>query len=115
MLFPLRQSNITGQNQAVPFPGGQTSFQIPRDFFLDSLMIEISGTVSTAAATASADGILGVVKNIQLQIADGSSNRVHTNVSGVSAIQKAFLLTGSIDQSTLNAFEIGTGTGTFVI
>jgi hypothetical protein len=116
MLFPLRQSQITGQQGASGIPlGGSVQFQITRDFFLDSLMIEISGTVTGAAATASADGILALVKNIQLQIADGSSNRTQTNVSGVSAIQKGFLLTGSIDQATLNAFLIGAGTGTFLI
>lgn len=106
MLFPLRQSNITGQQGASGIPlGGSVQFQITRDFFLDSLMIEVSGTVSTAStANQAADGLLGLVKNIQLQIADGQSNRTQTNVSGISAIQKGFTLCGAIDQATLNTF-----------
>jgi hypothetical protein len=111
MLFPLRQQvldPITG----IPL-GGTASFEVTRDFFLDSLVVEISGTVTGTTATAAADGILGLLKNITFNVADGASNRQQTNVSGVSAIQKGFLLTGSIDQSTLNGFLIGTGTGTF--
>jgi len=113
MLFPLRKqiSNILTGNAL----GSQISFPITRDFFLDSIILEISGTVTTAAATAGPDGILGLVQNLTLQIADGASNRNQTQVSGPSAIQKSFTLTGAIDQATLNAHLIGMGTGTFLI
>jgi hypothetical protein len=116
MLFPLRQQQALPVGQATGIPlGGQAVFNLTRDFFLDSLMLEVSGTVTTPATTASADGILGLVKNVQLQIADGSSNRTQTNASGLSLIQKGFQLTGAIDQSTLTAMLVGTGNGSFLL
>lgn len=113
MLFPLRQQ-VIDPITAIPL-GGNAKFEITRDFFLDSLILEISGTVTTAADAIAADGILGLVKNITLNVADGASNRAQTNVSGVSAVQKGFTLTGSIDQATLNGYLIGAGTGAFLL
>lgn len=116
MLFPLRQQ-ILAPVTGIAL-GGNTSFQITRDFFLDSIILEISGTITATAATVNADGLIGLVKNLQLAIADGSSNRNQTSVSGVSAVQKGFLMTGAIDQSTLNcilAANAGVATGAFLV
>jgi hypothetical protein len=113
MLFPLRQQILAASTGNAL--GSTVNFGITRDFFLDSLVVEISGTVTGAAATIGPDTMLGLVQNLTLQIADGSSNRNHTQVMGPTAIQKAFTLTGAIDQSTLNGFLIGGGVGTFLL
>jgi hypothetical protein len=105
MLFPLRQQ-ILPPVTGIPL-GGSAQFAITRDFFLDSLIVEVTGVITTGAATAGPDGMLGIVRNLQLAISDGSSNRNQTSVSGVSAVQKGFLTTGSIDQGTLNTQLIG--------
>lgn len=113
MLFPKRQS--ISRVYAGNALASQIQFEITRDFFLESVYLEISGTVTAAPQTASADGILGLVKRLQLGTADGASNRNQTDVSGVSAIQRSFYSVKGMDQSTLNAYLIGPGTGTFVI
>jgi hypothetical protein len=107
MLFPLRQQ-ILAPVLGVAL-GGAAVFNITRDFFLDSLIVEVTGVITGSAATAGPDGMLGLVRNLNLSISDGSSNRNQTNVSGVSAVQKGFLATGSIDQGTLNTQLIGMG------
>lgn len=95
--------------------GASVSWEITRDFFLDNVIVELSGTVSTAAATPTADGILGLAKRLQLSIADGATNRNQTDASGVGLIQSAFNDLAGIDQGTLNTFLRGNVTGSFLI
>lgn len=102
MLFPKRQSwlnNYTGTASL----SNSISFSITRDFFLDSLMLFIPITASVTASTLTAGGLWNVVKTIQLQVADGQSNRLQTNISGFGALRYAGKVLNGLDYQTLSA------------
>lgn len=103
MLFPKRQSLIqqyTG-NAAL---GAQITFNIPRTFFLDSLILRVPVTVASTATSpfvATSNALWAAVANIQLQISDGSQNRLQTNASGAATIKMAGNILNGLDIATL--------------
>lgn len=118
-LFPLRQQTLQ-QYSGTATTGNSINFPLTRDFFLDSLFINIpvtlGGTYGTAA-TFSTMGLVDIVQRVQLQIADGSSNRSQTDASGGALVRRAATICSGLDTgtltalgATLNALET-TGTG----
>jgi hypothetical protein len=102
MLFPKRQSYVNNFQGTVAL-GSSINLEITRDFFLDSLMIFIPITVTVTPGDLTAGGLWNVVKNIQLLVADGQSNRQQTNVSGFGALRYAGKVLSGLDRQTLSA------------
>jgi hypothetical protein len=119
MLFPVRQQTLQ-QFTGNAVLGGTITFALTRDFFLDSLFINIpitvGGTFGTAA-TWSTMGLVDLVQRVQLQISDGSSNRNQTDASGGALVRRAATILSGLNigtltslGATLNKLE-GNGTG----
>lgn len=99
MLFPRReqlQTNYTGTAAL----GGSIQFQITRQFFLDSLLlivpVQVGGTI-TSALTYNTAGLANIVKRVQLNVADGTSNRMQTDCSGYGLIRRAARVLSGLD------------------
>jgi hypothetical protein len=119
MLFPLRQTTVS-QYTGTAALGSQITFGITRDFFLDSLIlnvpITVGGTFGTAASWSTM-GLADIVQRIQLQISDGSRNANQTDATGGGLVRRAATILSGLDVgtlaglgATLNKLE-ATGTG----
>lgn len=102
MLFPLRQNYVNNFSGTAALAGTQT-IEITRDFFLDSLMLFVPITTTLTVADLTAGGLLNVVKRLQLQVADGQSNRLTVDVSGYGALRYAGQVLNGLDAQTLGA------------
>jgi hypothetical protein len=98
MIFAKRQ-NYLAQKTGVTLGSTQT-FDIPRDFHIDNMFLKVRYTSSASIATATTDGFLGLVKNIQLVINDGARTRTVVNSSGRGLIELGMHLTGNLDRNT---------------
>jgi hypothetical protein len=104
-LFPIRQQTLT-QFTGTAALGQTISFSVTRDFFLDSLFVVVPVTVAgtiTSALTYSTMGLTQLVNRVQLQIADGSSNRNQTDSSGPALIRRAARVLNGLDVQTLSS------------
>ena len=129
-LFPSRQVTITSYQGTAGF-GNAINFNLPRTFFGDSALLVIPITIATpdASATFSTPGLINAVKNVNLQISDGTSNRSQTYASGWGLLRKGIRVLDQLDNQTLvstgsgllyqqsidAASKIGTGTFNIVI
>ena len=98
MLFPLRQTTDTLAGSA-PVVNGSFSFQITREFFLDSLLLKIPVTCSVpgAAPQLKGMGLIDLIKNVNLTISDGSNNRAVVNASGGALVRRASTILNGLD------------------
>jgi hypothetical protein len=114
MLYPKRVSvlpPITGLTL-----GASAQIPITREFYLDSIMLEFTINVGTAAATLSFDGLAALIKRIQFSIADGQSNRNVIDASGGRLLKYGWQVRGGLDYSTLYALTTSANaSGTYVI
>ena len=104
-LFPIRQQTLT-QYTGTAALGNGINFSVTRDFFLDSLFLVVPITVggtSTGQAVYNTMGLVNAVKRVQLQIADGSSNRNQTDASGGALVRRAARVLNGLDVQTLTA------------
>lgn len=78
---------------------------ITRDFYIDAIWVFLTFTSTGAIATATADGLLNLLKRVTLQISDGSENRNCVDMSGRALIELAAMYTGALERN--NALALG--------
>lgn len=99
MLFPKTQDYLAPVQMNAAL-GGSCRFEITRELPIEAMLLVLTVTVATGAATPVADGLLGLVKNIQLNAPDGARNRQVLNASGPALIEYGYHLTGCIERNT---------------
>jgi hypothetical protein len=106
MWYPKRQQLITNFQGTVGL-GNTVSFDITRDFFLDSLLVFQPITITSAtAADLTPEGLWNAIKQILLPVADGQSNRIQTNVSGPGALRYYGKVGNALDYKTIQASTV---------
>lgn len=98
MLFQKRQDFIAQRTGLVV--GQAFTQEITREFHIESIFIRLTAVVNGAIATATADGLLGLLKRVQFQISDGSKTRNVIDCSGRALIERAYLDIGVLDRNT---------------
>lgn len=107
MLFPLRRDFTASQSASL---GSTLQFKLTREFWMEKMFVVVDVVTSGAIATSTADGLLGLVKNITLNVADGASNRDVVNISGRGLIEMAAMEVGNLDRGTLDAKDATSAT-----
>jgi hypothetical protein len=102
MQFPVRKQYLS-QFTGTAALGNQITFNLTRDFFLSSLILNIpitvAGTFGTAASWSTM-GLFDLITRVQLQIADGASNRNQTDATGGALLRRAARLLSGLDSTT---------------
>lgn len=113
MLFQKRQdvSNPKTGNAL----GSSLNFEVSREFHIESIILQLSGTITAGAATMNTDGLAKLLKNVNVEVADGVTTRQPVNGSGSMLLENAVQQIGSLDADTAAALAITTGTGAFSI
>lgn len=109
MLYPVRLKTDQYAGSA-PNLSSQFSFAITREFFLSSMFIVIPFTVAgtiSAALTWQTMGLIELIKRVQLNIADGSTNRNQTDATGGALVRRAARILSGLD------IQLGSLQGTF--
>lgn len=91
--------------------GAQTTFQITREFHLESLWLRVDVTPSAAMATANADALQAIVNRVQLQISDGARTRNVIDCSGPGLLEYAFEINSGWDRNTSTNFGTNPASG----
>lgn len=112
MLFPKR-TDYTKTISSITLGSTQT-FELTREFAIESLVLKIVVTTSAVMATANADGLARLLKRVQLQIADGSRTRNVVDVEGPSLLEYHRHAVGAVDSSTATAY-VANGTTTYTL
>lgn len=111
MLFPTRIKTDLYAGSSAPALSSQFVFSLTREFFLSSLMVVIPVTVTASGSptqsTYTTMGLVDLITRVQLNIADGSTNRNQTDASGGALVRRAARILSGLDQ------QIGTQNGTF--
>lgn len=109
MLYPVRLKTDLYPG-AAPSLSNSFSFSITREFFLSSMYIVIPFTVAgtiTSALTWQTMGLVELIKRVQLNIADGSTNRNQTDATGGALVRRAARIVSGLD------IQLGPLAGTF--
>lgn len=88
--------------------GRTVQFEIPRDFPVEAIFIRARVTQTGAIATASADGLLGIIKNIQLKISDGADSRNPVDCSGRLLLERHLQISGNLSTDVADAKDATT-------
>lgn len=111
-LFPKRQDYLAPlTTQAL---GSQQRIEITREFDIAGILIFLNFTSTGAIATATADGLLGLLKKITLQVADGATTRNVVDLSGRGLLEYHLQTGNNWDVSTTTAYN-ATAAGTYQI
>lgn len=105
MLFP-RREKVVQQFTGTAALSQSIAFGITREFFLDSLLlvvpITVGGTISSAL-TYTPGGLVSLIKRVQLNVSDGTSNRNQTDATGFGLVRRAARVMSGLDINTLAA------------
>jgi hypothetical protein len=100
MLFP-RRDLVVAQYTGTAALGSSISFSIVRQFFLDSLLVVVPVQIVTPSGTTyTTGGLASIVKRIQLNVNDGTTNRMQTDSSGFGIIRRAARVLSGLDQGS---------------
>lgn len=104
MLFQKRQDFSTTKTGIAL--GDTITFEITREFHVESIDLVVVVTPSAAMATANADNLQNIVKRVQLSISDGARTRNVIDVTGAGLMEYALQTIGGLDRNT--AANVGT-------
>lgn len=114
MLFQKKTDFLPSVTSAVL--GGVYTKEITREFDIESIYIKITAVSSGNIATATADGLLGLLKTVQLSVSDGSRTRNVVNCSGRGLLELANQYLGGLDRNTWAAKDVTSTSGnTYVL
>lgn len=113
MIFQKRQDFLPTQSGLNL--GQQVRFDIGRTFHIESMVLEATVQVATAAASINPDGLPNIVNRIQLETSDGAQNRKPVDISGPGALEYWLNVSGGLDASTASVFRANPGAGTYII
>jgi hypothetical protein len=91
--------------------GSTITFNITREFHIESIFLRVKVTPSAAQATANADSLQAIVKKVQLQISDGARTRNVVDVSGPGLLEYAYEVAGGWDRDTSTNFGTNPSSG----
>lgn len=111
MLFQKRQDFTPAR--MITALGQSDSCEITREFHIESLILQLNFTSAANIATATADGLLGLLKRVVITIADGAATRSVVDCSGRGLLELHNQIVGNLDRNTLAAKDV-TATGTNV-
>lgn len=86
--------------------GDTVSFEITREFPIESIIVKVVATPSAAMATANADNLQNIVQRVQLNVSDGAETRNVIDVTGAGLLEYHLNVFGGLDRNT--AANIGT-------
>jgi len=98
--FALSGAGILGTTQKVA---------LDRNWPIEEIVLVLGGTVGTAYTTVLVDGLLKLVKRVNLSINDGVQPRSVVDMSGVGLLEYASLAGLNLDRSTLGALALSQG------
>lgn len=104
MIFQKRQ-DFTATKSSISL-GDKITFEITREFHVESIDLVVTVTPSAAMATANADNLQNIVNRVQLSISDGARTRNVVDCSGSGLIEYGMQVAGGLDRDT--AANIGT-------
>jgi len=108
MLFPKRQDYTPTQTWVL----GQTvTFELTREFHIESIYLEVDMVDNVAAQTAQADGLTGIVQRVQVGVSDGAQNRNVVDITGAGLLELELNTVGTLDAATTTLFRANTATG----
>jgi hypothetical protein len=107
MLFQQRQ-DVLKPLTSVTF-GERVQLEIPREFFLENLVIQVRATAPASASTwvggstsvCTTDGLAGILDNVRVTVATGSNTRAVVNTSSAALIQFQRQWNGGLDRWTV--------------
>jgi hypothetical protein len=107
MLFQQRQ-DVLKPLTSVTF-GERVQIEIPREFFLENLVIQVRATAPASASTwvggstsaCTTDGLAGILDNVRVTVATGSNTRAVVNTSSAALVQFQRQWNGGLDRWTI--------------
>lgn len=99
-LFQKRQDYLAPISTTL---GAQVRTELTRDFHIAKIFLVCDVVVSGAIATATADGLLGLINRVTLNVTDGSISRNPIDCSGRALIEYCQQACGGNDRYTLAA------------
>lgn len=106
MLFRKRVDYLPAQPVTL---GGTLRWEIPRDFHIDAIYIRLQLTTTVGTPTTKlVDGVLGILKKVQLQVSDGARTRNVVDMSGMALLEYSRMILGCLQLSVAesNAFPV---------
>ena len=97
MLFPKRQDYIIA-GSAVAL-GTTLNVELSREFPIEKIVIQVTGTASVAMTTPLADGLQNILNRATLTVSDGAQQRTVVDVSGPGLLEYAAQIHG-LDRQT---------------
>ena len=99
MLFPKRPDyKVVTASGAV---GGSYSLPLSREFWLENIILKISGTTGTTMGTMTANGMWALLKRVRMSITDATGNRKVLDCPGFALNEYWRQVVGNLDRSTL--------------
>lgn len=106
MLFPQRLDFT--DSKATAALGSSYTFDITREFHIDTIIIHLSLNVGTVAATMNADSLQNVLKRVTMTVADGARTRNVVDMSGPALLEYWAHVNGQLDFTTATAVNTNT-------
>lgn len=111
-MFALRRDFTPARNAPL---GTTIQQELTREFHVDSLVVEISGTITNAATAMGVDALAALLKRLTITVSDGAVTRTVVSASGRGLLERHVQLVGALDAGTTTALAITTGTGPFTL
>lgn len=109
MLFQKRQDFVATRTGLVL---GQTFTQeLTREFHIEAVYIRLTAVCSANIATGTADGLQGLLKNVTVQVSDGSRTRNVVQTSGRALLELAREYVGTLDRDTEQSKDVTSTSG----
>ncbi len=94
MLFRKRVDYLPAQPVAL---GGTLRWEIPRDFHIDAIYIRLQLTTTAGTPTTKlVDGVLGILKKVQIQVSDGARTRNVVDMSSMALLEYSRMILGCL-------------------
>jgi hypothetical protein len=101
MIFEKRQDYVADSTGNAL--GAVVTQELTRENPIESIIVRLNFTSTGAIHTATADGLLGLLKRVRLTVSDGARTRIPVDISGRALIERAQQATGFLTRGTIAA------------